>query len=90
MVPIRFISETLGADVLWNDKTKAVTIVHGVDVITLEIGSEIALINGNGVTLDAPAEIDNGRTMVPLRFIASMFKKNVQWGGPYQQVIISD
>jgi len=90
LVPIRFISETLGANINWDGKTNTITINHGADVIKLKIGSEKVTVNGNTLTLDVPAELDNGRTMVPVRFIADALHKTVQWGGTYQQVIISD
>lgn len=56
----------------------------------LQIGSKKAILNGTEYTLEAPAEIDNGRTMVPVRFISEMFSKTVQWSESYRTVIISD
>lgn len=90
MVPVRFVSETLGANVSWDERTKTVTIVHGNNVMKLQIGSKKAILNGTEYTLEAPAEIDNGRTMVPVRFISEMFSKTVQWSESYRTVIISD
>ncbi len=38
--------------------------------IVLKIDSSAARLNGQVLTLDAPAYVENGRTLVPLRFIA--------------------
>ena len=46
--------------------------------------------NATEYTLEAPAEIDNGRTMVPVRFIVEMLGKTVQWSEDNRMVIISD
>lgn len=47
--------------------------------IILPIGSKTAKINGKNISLDVPAQIINGRTMVPLRFIADAFSSEIQW-----------
>lgn len=47
--------------------------------IILPIGSKTAKINGKTISLDVPAQIINGRTMVPLRFIADAFSTEIQW-----------
>lgn len=47
--------------------------------IILPIGSKTAKINGKTISLDVPAQIINGRTMVPLRFIADAFSSEIQW-----------
>jgi len=90
MLPVRFVSETLGANVSWDEKTRTVTIVHGGNIIKLQIGSEKVISNATEYTLEAPAEIDNGRTMVPVRFIVEMLGKTVQWSEDNRMVIISD
>ncbi len=48
-------------------------------VILLTIDSKEAKINNSVVILDAPAQIVNGRTMVPLRFVAEAFGCSVEW-----------
>jgi hypothetical protein len=79
MVPIRIISENLGATVDWNTKTKQVTIVESGKTVVLAINSTKATINGSGYTLESPAVIKNGRTMVPIRFIAEGINYAVDW-----------
>lgn len=51
--------------------------------VAVTIGNDIATVTKDGktfgVTFDASAEIVNGRTMVPLRFIAETFGGEVEW-----------
>ena len=48
-------------------------------IITLTIGSQKALVNDVVKILDAPPFIEQGRTLVPLRFIAESFTASVDW-----------
>lgn len=89
-VPIRFISEAFGAEVGWDSSTQTVRIfLPGKNVrITLQINNKIAKVDNNVVTLDAPPTILNGRTFVPLRFIAEAFGAQILWDGSKQQITI--
>jgi hypothetical protein len=71
LVPIRAISEALGAIVDWDNATSTITITQGPNVIYLTIDSATATVNGTQTSLDVPAELLGGRTMVPLRFVGS-------------------
>ncbi|MEQ7052169.1 copper amine oxidase N-terminal domain-containing protein [Paenibacillaceae sp. P-4] len=55
MVPIRFISEKLGADVKWDNGKQIVTIIHKGNTIVMPVGSKTVTVNGNTTTLDAMA-----------------------------------
>ena len=80
LVPLRFIMETFGADVTWNGDLQIVIITHKMHTIQLQIGSSLAWIDGSDVkTLEAPPIIQNGRTLVPLRFIMETFGATVDW-----------
>lgn len=47
MVPIRVISESLGANVDWNEETKTVTVENDENKIELTIGSKTDTANRN-------------------------------------------
>ena len=79
IVPARMIAEALGAEVVWDSGTQSAVITKGDTTIRLPIGSKNAQVNGKTVTLDVPAEIQNGRTLVPLRFLAENLKFTVNW-----------
>lgn len=73
-VPLRALSNMFDAACDYNSDTQQITITKGSTVITMTIGEEQFTVNGETKTMDAPAYItENGRTMVPLRFIANAF-----------------
>lgn len=90
MVPARIISENLNAKVSWNEETKTVTAERYGDIVEIKIDSDTALVNGNKTLLDAPARINNGRTMVPIRFIAEAFGAEVSWDNERRMVVIAN
>jgi len=92
MVPLRFISEGLGATVDYTPKkgkVKEVYIFFKGKKITLYIGKNMALVGDSKVYLDAPLEIQPpGRTFVPIRFIAETFGADVGWNPILRKVTI--
>lgn len=79
LVPVRFVAKELKGTVDWNDSEQKVTITKGDKVIVLKIGEKMATVNGKPVYFDVPAEIERGRTMVPLRFISETLDVRVEW-----------
>lgn len=90
MVPIRFISETLGYNVTWDNDKREVGVKGKDTEILLKVDSKNALVNGKEVKLDAPASIKKDRTFVPLRFVAENLKAEVKWDKENFKVIIND
>src|SRR5699024_8091460 len=62
MVPVRFISENLGAQVAWDDQSKVVSITDANQAIQMKNGSPQVTVNGQTVTVDTAVEIKNGST----------------------------
>jgi hypothetical protein len=80
LVPIRFISEALGAEVDWQAATRQLVIKDGDQEIVLTIGSTNALVDGQTTALDcAPETKPPGRTFVPLRFVSETLGARVDW-----------
>lgn len=77
MVPLRVISENLGAKVNWSGSEVVLT-KSNVKII-LQLNSNTAVKNGKTEPLDVKPYIKNKRTMVPLRLIAEMFGCNVSY-----------
>jgi len=72
MVPVRYVSENLAANVDWNKTTQKVTVT---DILTgktivLTINQSQVSVDGTAAALDSPAVLVNGSTYVPLSFIA--------------------
>ena len=89
-VPIRFIAEELGYDVKWDGANRKVTMTNDGTTVELTIGSNKMKVNGKDVFLDAPAEIRDDRTFVPLRAIAEAFGEKVDYSQDYKAVYIGD
>jgi len=88
LVPLRKIFEKFGAAVTWIEVESKVRAVRNDVAIELVINEYTALINSEAVALDVPAMIHDGRTFVPLRFIAESLDCYVYWDEALRRVII--
>lgn len=77
-VPLRFVSEVLGADVEWNKTERSVTIGEDNRLLKLVIGEKNILVNGKRVETDAAPMIVGGTTFVPVRFVSEQLGIFVQ------------
>ncbi len=88
VVPMRDIFEALGATVDWNPATMGITAQKDATTVNLAINNRRAYVNGREVTLDQPATLLRGRTMVPLRFVSEAMGAQVGWNEAHQLVSI--
>lgn len=88
MVPVRAISEALGAKVGWDQATQTVIIIKDGVKIELPLGSNEIKVNGVAKTIDSSAEITNNRTMVPIRFISEFLGQQVDWDAATNMVVV--
>lgn len=79
LVPIRTIAAALGISVDWNPVSRTVTLKNGERTVRLTIGHPTAEIDDQTVSLDVPPEIIQGRTLVPVRFVAEALGASVDW-----------
>lgn len=79
LVPVRFISESIGAQVSWDEDTQTVTVTGEGKNITLTLGQAEMYVDGEKVALDAAADTYYDRTMLPLRALVEALGKNVYW-----------
>ncbi|MCX7709807.1 MAG: stalk domain-containing protein [Clostridia bacterium] len=79
LVPIRFISSNLGADVQWDVPSATATITSASRVIKIRLGSNVMNVNNQDVIIDTAAESIGGRTFVPLRALSNALGKSVFW-----------
>ncbi len=90
LVPLRFISEALGAQVTWLADSKQVVIKDGAAELILTIGSQTVLVNGAARATDsAPATLPPGRVFVPLRFIAETLSATVDYDQDTKQITLT-
>jgi hypothetical protein len=79
LVPIRAVCENIDINVNWDEKARKVSLKVGHKSLEIVIDSKEAIVDGNSINLDVPPTIINGRTLVPLRFIAENFGYDVKW-----------
>src|SRR5690554_4529629 len=87
-VPVRFVSEALGAEVGWEGSTKTVTISQGDKEIKIVIGKKDYTINGEKNLMDTEALLKEDRTFVPIRFVSEGLGARVEWDSAVRTVYI--
>ncbi|HEU4964186.1 MAG TPA: ankyrin repeat domain-containing protein [Bacilli bacterium] len=89
MVPVRFLSEAMGLEVEWNQQYQEVTIKGRDQRWELQIGEAVAY-SGFSYPTEMPvaAEIQDGHTMVPLRFLIEMLGADIKWNAASRAVEI--
>ncbi len=85
-VPLRFCAEALQAEVMWIDETQSVVVKKNGKIVEFYIGSTVYKINGSLFEADAAPFLQNGRTMLPIRFLAEALDEKVEW---YESGIIT-
>lgn len=88
LVPIRAIIEAFDGVVGWEESTQSVLLTMEDDTIKLVINSNVAYLNNKAETLDVAPTVINGRTMLPIRFVAEGFNLGVAWDSSTQTVSI--
>lgn len=88
IVPLRNLAETLGFEVTWTEPDR-IDLKREDISITMYIGNPVYIANGIEKTLDVPPFIKDGRTMVPLRFIAEEFGCQVDYDEATKTVFIT-
>jgi outer membrane protein assembly factor BamB len=73
-VPLRFIADAFGVKVDFQATTKTISYTTlDKKLVVMQIGNNIAKVDGKEVKLTAPPQIKSGRTVVPFRFVAESF-----------------
>lgn len=89
MVPLRFIADAFKATIEWVNIGKGrILLTFPKKTIQLDIGEPYAFINTEKIPLQAPAQIKNSRTFVPIRFIAEGLGASIEWKADTQQITI--
>ncbi|QIB27934.1 copper amine oxidase N-terminal domain-containing protein [Caloranaerobacter azorensis] len=89
LVPVRAILEQFGLKVDWDNETRTVIGKKDGLEIKLPVDNKKAQKNGEEIKIDVPATIINGRTLVPIRFIAESIGAKVDWDDKTKTVIIT-
>ncbi|MCX8095222.1 MAG: stalk domain-containing protein [Caldisericia bacterium] len=90
MVPLRFISENRGAQVLWvKEENKAIIIFNEVYIeLWVDQNKNYVRMNGVFYTIDVAPYTLKGRTVVPVRFVSEFLGGKVFWNQDTKTVTI--
>lgn len=89
LVPMRGLFESLGANVTWDDDSRLITAVKGATRVELSPDNNRASVNGQEILLDVKPIINQGRTLVPLRFVSTALGADVSWDDQKETVTIT-
>ncbi|MDQ0173617.1 hypothetical protein J2T19_005110 [Paenibacillus tundrae] len=79
-IPLRFLSEGIGATVKWDKKAQQVTVMAGNDTLEFWVNNNVMEVNGVKKNVGSTVFVNkDGRTQVPLRFIAELLNWDVKW-----------
>ncbi|WP_313568863.1 copper amine oxidase N-terminal domain-containing protein [Acetoanaerobium noterae] len=90
MVPMKYAAEAFGAKVEWDKDTRTVVITHGEKVIKLPIDANIIYVGEEKIEMDTKAVVVEGRTMLPLAYIAQSLGLVTSWDGETKTVKITE
>lgn len=90
LVPFRAVFEQMGAEVEWFNDIQLCETSYGGVTVGIVIGSNVvSLGDGAEIESDVPAQIINGRTMVPLRVLSESIGAKVDWDNSSRTVTIT-
>ncbi|MGE5391287.1 MAG: copper amine oxidase N-terminal domain-containing protein [Deltaproteobacteria bacterium] len=89
LVPLRFVGEALGCQVSWESSSQTAMVKMIDQTIEVQIGASYASVNGGRIDVKVPAQIINGSTYVPLRFISESLGARVDYTEGTKMVSIS-
>lgn len=79
MMPVRLVSESLGCDVQWDEKTSRITIDGD---IKMDVGSKQLIVKGKSYEMSVAPEIKGESAFLPLRDLCEKaLGKQVYWDG---------
>ena len=89
LVPIRFVSEALGALVDWENESQTAIIKQGRDEIRYTVYQPMAYLNGKIMVMNTYGILKEDRTLVPIRFISELLGCTVVWNENTLTVVIT-
>jgi hypothetical protein len=91
LVPFRTLAEALGCTVDWDPATGLVSAAGpgtSPRTVSLWVDRTDAVVNGEGRVMDVPAQITEGRTLVPLRFFGEALGAQVTWDAATRTITV--
>lgn len=79
LVPVRFVSENLGAEVTWDGSTNTATIVKDDLTVKFTTAVKTYTVNDEAKEMDTTAVNVEGRVLVPVRYVSEALGATVEW-----------
>ena len=79
LVPVRFITESIGADVVWDEASRSATVTSEGKTIVFTLDKADYTADGEIKQLDQPPMTINDRMMLPLRALSEEIGRKVFW-----------
>jgi len=90
-LPVRFVAEEiLGAAVNWDPTTKSIGVIKKDIGVQLFLGSGQASVGGQVTELGTPPFLKDGRTLVPLRFLAENLNMSIAYKAADKTITIEE
>ncbi|MFR7349040.1 stalk domain-containing protein [Peptoniphilus sp.] len=93
MLPIRFVAEALGFNVMWNNDDRTVILIDKENIVKIPVDTNKIIVNEKEYISDVKPVIRNDRTMLPIGNIARALGlqdgKNIHWNENTKEVIIT-
>jgi len=89
LLPVRGIFEAFGLEVNWDANTRIITATNDTNTVVMQVGVKEFSVNGAVISLDVPAKIIKGRTLVPVRAIAEGLGMSTDWNEAVSTVFLN-
>jgi len=87
-LPLRFVADNLGAQVVWNNGAKRVTVLRGDKMLELWVGKDSMTVNGERQSLSVAPIVIKGSVYVPVRLISEQLGQIVDWESKTKTITI--
>ncbi|AZN43470.1 copper amine oxidase [Paenibacillus albus] len=88
-LPLRFISEAMGAQVSWDPALKRVSVLRGSKLLEMRVGQTDFLLTGVRKQADVAPITRSGRTLVPVRLVSEQLGLKVDWDQKLGRITVS-
>lgn len=90
LVPFRVLFQKLGYSVDWDSAERKVMARKAGQSIDLPVDGKNAVVNGQPLAMAVPPFILDGKTYVPLRFVAEQTGREASWDATTREICIAD
>lgn len=88
-VPVRFVSEALGSELVYDHPTRRVTVLRGNKLMEMTIGKKEFVMDGKVQQAEVAPIVRDGRTLIPIRLFSEKLGFNVAYDIKTKKVTIN-